>query len=298
VPTVTTWQNIADQGRARDAFARTLAADRMPHAYILTGGSAHVRRDVILAIASAINCPVALQQQPPSADACGRCESCEKFARGTHPDFHVLTGTGASGQVAIETVRDMIVRLALLPNEAQVRVIAVHEATALAGPAANALLKTLEEPPARTLFVLATAAPDQLLPTIKSRCQRLRLAGREDEPSNEDSARINALAERILAFCNDARDPTEAVEPASDLAAAVAEKVGETKNAHLLVIEATAERLADRARAAALQHDTAAARRDARRATAALQWHFSMRVHNAHPVLATETLLGELRDPL
>ncbi len=246
---------------------------------------------MILAIASALNCAAG-----PSANGCGQCDSCSKLARGTHPDFHVLQPTGASGQVAIETVRDMIVRLALLPNEANVRVIVVHEATALAGPAANALLKTLEEPPARTLFILATAAPDQLLPTIKSRCQRLRLAGHEDTPDNEDSARVAALAARVLAFCDDAS--TESGEPASDLAAAIAEKTGDTKNPHLRVIEAAAERLAERARAAALNHDLGAARRDAHRATAALQWHFSMRVHNAHPLLATETLLGELRDPL
>ncbi len=291
VPSVTTWQSIIGQNQARDTFARTVAADRMPHAYILSGGSAHIRHDVILAIASAINCA-----EGPTANGCGQCESCNKFARGTHPDFVVLQPTGASGQVAIETVRDMIIRLALLPNEANVRVIVVHEATALAGPAANALLKTLEEPPARTLFILATAAPDQLLPTIKSRCQRLRLIGHEDEPSNDDTVRIAILAERVLAFCDDAT--TSPSESASDLAAAIAEKVGDTKHPHLLIIEAAAERLADRARLAARQHDPRAARRDARRATAALQWHFSMRVHNAHPLLATETLLGELRDPL
>src|SRR5437660_264263 len=87
------------------------------------------------------------------------------------------TSRGAANIVPIESVRaQVIARIALPPHEANVRVFVVEEATSMAPPAANALLKTLEEPPARTLFVLCTTAPEQLLPTIRSRCQRVRFA--------------------------------------------------------------------------------------------------------------------------
>jgi DNA polymerase III delta' subunit len=291
LPSVQTWQTIVGQQRARTAFINALQSQRLPHAYMVSGASAVTRQAVTFAMAASINC-----LQPASVgDACGHCASCHKIANATHPDIIVLAGSGASAQIPIETVRDMIVRLALLPNEANTRVIIVHEATALAGPAANALLKTLEEPPARTMFILATAAPDQLLPTIRSRCQRLRLSGSDDDEVG-DNERVDALTARVLAFCND--DAASAKEPTSDLAAAIAEKIVDVKNAHLAVVENVAQQLGERAKQAALAGNLVAAKRDSRRATAALQWHFSMRVHNAHPFLATETLLGELRDPL
>src|SRR5690606_21936856 len=93
---------------------------------------------------------------------------------GAHPDVVTLERQGAAGTIPIEIIRSRVIpALALAPHEARARFFLVEEATSLLGPAANALLKTLEEPPARTHFVLGTAAAAELLPTIRSRCQRI-----------------------------------------------------------------------------------------------------------------------------
>ena len=108
------------------------------------------------------------------------CDACAKIAAGIHPDVVTLVREGAAQIVPIESVRNQVIARdrACRRTRRAIRVFIVEEATAMAPPAANALLKTLEEPPARTLFVLCTTAPEQLLPTIRSRCQRVRFAAR------------------------------------------------------------------------------------------------------------------------
>src|SRR5262245_64674900 len=128
--------------------------------------------DTALALACALNCGT------NRGEGCGECEACSKIIGGIHPDVGTLVREGAANIVPIESVRNQVIgRIALPPHEALTRVFIVEEATSMAPPAANALLKTLEEPPARTLFVLCTTAPEQLLPTIRSRCQRVRFGG-------------------------------------------------------------------------------------------------------------------------
>jgi DNA polymerase III delta prime subunit len=283
---VNPWSDIAGAANAQATIAHSMAANRVAHAYLLTGGNPDSRAAVIRAVACALNCesPTALEHP---GDACGSCDSCRKILTNIHPDMVVLMPTGASAQVAIETVRDMTIRLGLLPNEAKVRVVIIHEAVGLAGPAANALLKTLEEPPARTMFILATSAPDQLLPTIRSRCQRLRMTADGTVVADTTANTNQILAEKIIAYCN----KTDSVHEVG-IAAAVVEE----KGAHLQIVStlsiAFAQHATQAARDGAWQH----ARINAQRAMVAQHWHFAMRVHNAHPLLATEAMLSELRE--
>src|ERR1044071_7253341 len=127
--------------------------------------------DTALELARALNCLTV------RGAGCGECDACAKFIAGIPPDVVTLVREGAAQIVPIESVRNQVIaRVGFPPHEGKLRVFIVEEATALAPPAANALLKPLEEPRSRTLFVLGSPAPDQLLPTIRSRCQRVRFA--------------------------------------------------------------------------------------------------------------------------
>src|SRR5262249_22738149 len=106
-------------------------------------------------------------------DACGECPTCRRIARGVHPDVLVIE-PGDSGSIKIEPVRRVIDQAAFRPFEGRRRVVIFNEADALVEPAQHALLKTLEEPPAASMFLLVSSLPDALLPTVRSRCPRLR----------------------------------------------------------------------------------------------------------------------------
>jgi DNA polymerase-3 subunit delta' len=109
------------------------------------------------------------------ADACGACAACGKIARGMHPDVLVIE-PGETGSIKIEQVREVIDRAQYRPFEGRRRVVIVDEADAMVPQAQNALLKTLEEPPPGSIFILVSSIPDALLQTVRSRCPRLRFA--------------------------------------------------------------------------------------------------------------------------
>ena len=99
--------------------------------------------------------------------------SCTRIARLVHADV-LLVEPGDTGVIKVDQVREVVERTAYRPFEGRRRVVIVDEADAMLSEAQNALLKTLEEPPSASMFVLVTSRPDELLPTVRSRCQRLR----------------------------------------------------------------------------------------------------------------------------
>ena len=106
-------------------------------------------------------------------DGCGACPSCSRIARGVHPDV-VFLEPGETGAIKIDAVRDAIERSAYRPFEGKRRVVIADDAEAMVPEAQNAMLKTLEEPPLGSTFILVSSRPDMLLPTVRSRCQQLR----------------------------------------------------------------------------------------------------------------------------
>ena len=106
-------------------------------------------------------------------DACGKCKACKRIARGVHPDV-LFVEPGDNGSIKIEQVRDIVDRAAYRPFEGRRRAVIIDQADALVPAAQNALLKTLEEPPPSSVFMLITSRPDMLLPTVLSRCPRLQ----------------------------------------------------------------------------------------------------------------------------
>jgi DNA polymerase-3 subunit delta' len=122
-----------------------------------------------VALAQLLNC----ETPRPEPDACGECPACRRIARRVHADA-LFIEPGDSGSIKIEQIREVIERSAYRPFEGRRRVVIINDADAIVVEAQNALLKTLEEPPPASTFVLVTSRPDTLLITVRSRCQRLR----------------------------------------------------------------------------------------------------------------------------
>jgi DNA polymerase III delta' subunit len=272
---VSIWQGIG-QDRVTGLLRGAIERDRVPNAYLFSGPPGAPLLDTASALACALNC------QRQKGDPCGECEACSKIIAGIHPDVVTLVREGAANIVPIESVRTQVIgRIGLPPHEADTRVFIVEEATAMAPPAANALLKTLEEPPARTLFVLCTTAPEQLLPTIRSRCQRVRFGGGAPV-ADADAARAERIAALGEELASDVPDPT------------LPGRVAEGKGDAAPVLVAAAQRLHARAHEAAAAGDVMTARRAAKRAETILSWHTAIAVHNASPALAIDAVIAQL----
>ncbi len=156
-------------------LARAIERGSLPPSLIFSGPEGVGKRLAAVALAQALNCEraIAWPGDDPGVSGCGSCGVCRRIARGVHADVLVVE-PGDTGTIKVDQVREAIERSAYRPFEGRKRVVIVDEADALVPEAQNALLKTLEEPPAASVFVLVTSRPDLLLPTVRSRCQRLR----------------------------------------------------------------------------------------------------------------------------
>ncbi|MSQ82941.1 MAG: DNA polymerase III subunit delta' [Myxococcales bacterium] len=150
-------------------LAQLIANGRWGHAYLFAGPGGVGRRTVAQALLGRLAC---LQPASDHADPCGTCRSCAALNRNQHPDLTVLERDGQF--IKIEQVREMTNRLRYDPVVGRIKAVIIDECDRLHEAAANALLKTLEEPPPATVFVLITAKPQALLDTIRSRCQMVR----------------------------------------------------------------------------------------------------------------------------
>jgi DNA polymerase-3 subunit delta' len=145
----------------------------MPPAVLMAGPAGVGKRATAIAVAQAINCLQPRSSPEFERDACGECASCRRIARGVHPDV-IIVEPGDSGAIKIEQLRSVIEQSQYRPFEGRRRVVIVDEADAAGADAQSALLKTLEEPPSGSIFILVSSIPDALLPTVLSRCPRLR----------------------------------------------------------------------------------------------------------------------------
>jgi len=160
---------VVGQEIVQQALQRAIERSRLPHALLFTGPQGVGKATTALLLAQALNC-----RASGPVDTCGECISCSKIARGIHPDVMWIAPTPRI--IRIEQIREAITAIGYRPHEGKRRVVIVDEAHAMQGPAQNAFLKTLEEPPASTSIVLVTPAPGSLLPTVQSRCQTLRFS--------------------------------------------------------------------------------------------------------------------------
>jgi DNA polymerase III subunit delta' len=169
------FRDVTGHARLVDLLARSIAGGTLPPSLLLAGPSGIGKRLVAVAVSQALNClePGTRNQEPGTVDACGRCAACTRIARGVHSDV-LLAEPGDNGSIKIDQVRDIIDRAGYRPFEGRRRAVIIDEADALVPAAQNALLKTLEEPPPSSVFMLVTSRPDVLLPTVRSRCPQLR----------------------------------------------------------------------------------------------------------------------------
>ncbi len=193
---------IKGQDRAVGIIARALAHDALAHAYLFSGDAGVGKMTTALALAAAVHCTARGEE-----GGCGECPACRKVAAASHPDVHVLAADGE--EIKIDQIRQVQADLALRPFEGVKKVLIIDGAESLNTAAANAFLKTLEEPPGDALLVLITAMPQALLDTIRSRCQEIRflplpravLAHELEEKrglSTEDARFLAALANGSL----------------------------------------------------------------------------------------------------
>ena len=160
------FDDVIGQERVVDGLARAVKSGHVPHAYLFEGPSGVGKRGTALGLALALTC-----ERAPGR-GCGACDSCRRIEAGIHPDAPTFAPEGT--QLLIEQAKAIVALAQSRPHEAPVGVIVVDDAYTLNASAANSLLKTLEEPAARNHLVLCTSAPERLLPTIRSRAQRVR----------------------------------------------------------------------------------------------------------------------------
>ena len=177
---------------------RAVENERPPHAILLAGPRGVGKTTLALDFAAGLLCLAAER----SARPCRECAACRKVAHGNHPDLHRLAPEGAGQQIRVGQVQSLASELALLPLEGRYRIAIIESAQRLNIDAQNALLKTLEEPPPAVVIVLAADDSAALLPTVVSRCARLRLGPLPVEPIAQiiaaaglaDSARAATIA--------------------------------------------------------------------------------------------------------
>lgn len=158
-----TFDRIIGHDRQKDILRRALSGGRLAHAYLFAGPEGVGKRLMALAVARVLFCE--------SGTGCGSCSACRKLENRNHPDLHVLEADGTS--IKIEQVRAIQRDLGLRPSEGRRKVCLIEAADLMTTAAANALLKTLEEPRGDTLLILLSSQPQRLLETIRSRCQTL-----------------------------------------------------------------------------------------------------------------------------
>lgn len=168
------WQ----QGQWRNLQMRRQAG-RMPHALLFAGPEGMGKRHLAATLSWGLLC----EQPTPDGTGCGRCRSCQLLDAGSHPDRLIVTPVEEGKDIGIQQVRELSEYQALKPQYAANKVITLEPADRMTVSAANALLKTLEEPTEGTLLLLVSHYPEKLLPTIRSRCQTVVFA-----PIADDSA--------------------------------------------------------------------------------------------------------------
>ena len=157
------FESILGQPQVREFLRAMVAADRVSHAYLFCGPAGSNTTLAAYALAQAVVCEA-------GPVPCGTCEACRKVMRRKHPDVRFFAPEGAAGYL-VEQVRDIVSDTALAPIQAKSKVYILDRVDQLGVQAANAFLKTLEEPPADVVIILLARTREGVLPTIVSRCQ-------------------------------------------------------------------------------------------------------------------------------
>ena len=158
-----TFEEVAGQKHIIKTLKNALATNKIAHAYLFCGPRGTGKTTMAKLFAKALNCEEGIGHQ------CNHCSNCLEVIEGSHPDVIEIDAASNNG---VEQVRDLIDKVSYLPIKGRYKVYIIDEVHMMSTSAFNALLKTIEEPPAHVIFILATTEPHNILPTILSRCQR------------------------------------------------------------------------------------------------------------------------------
>src|SRR5689334_11282276 len=161
-----TFDEVVGQSHIAQTLKKAIESGRIAHAYLFCGTRGTGKTSTARILAKALNCE---SSKGPTTEPCGKCESCLAIARGDDIDVIEIDAASNTG---VDNVRDLIANSQFHPARSRFKVYIIDEVHMLSKSAFNALLKTLEEPPAHVKFILATTEPEKVLPTILSRCQR------------------------------------------------------------------------------------------------------------------------------
>lgn len=155
---------LVGQKAVKTTLKNALASGKIAHAYLFSGPRGTGKTSMARILAKALNC-----EQGPTAEPCGQCGNCQRIVQGTSLDVIEID---AASNTSVDNIRDLREQVAFTPVESRYKVYIIDEVHMLSTGAFNALLKTLEEPPAHAVFILATTDPQKVPATIQSRCQR------------------------------------------------------------------------------------------------------------------------------
>lgn len=179
-----TFEEVAGQKHIIKTLRNALATNKIAHAYLFCGPRGTGKTTMAKLFAKALNCDEGIGHQ------CNKCSNCLEIIEGSHPDVIEIDAASNNG---VEQVRDLIDKVNYLPIKGRYKVYIIDEVHMMTANAFNALLKTIEEPPAHVIFILATTEPHNILPTILSRCQRYDFSKVSDGDIEE---RMNIVLEK------------------------------------------------------------------------------------------------------
>ncbi len=157
----------------------SLANDRLGHAYMFVGGDIETLELQAIELARTLNChsPKAISKKGIPLDSCRECVACRKVATHNFPDLDIIRPESKSRVITVEQIRRIIQKVSLKATEGRYKVAIISSAERMPSVTINALLKTLEEPPDYTVFMLLTQHPEKIIDTVLSRCLRLNFEG-------------------------------------------------------------------------------------------------------------------------
>ncbi len=170
------FQHSANGDRSVAVLKKSLLSGRVGHAYLFSSDTIAEVESVAVSFAQALNCVKPLPRSSPH-EPCGQCRSCDNVAKRTHVDVHWVRPESKSRVITVDQMRDLMGEVFLKPTEGGYKIAVIVSADRLNKESANAFLKTLEEPPDKSVILLLTTEPARVLETIRSRCLRLPFEG-------------------------------------------------------------------------------------------------------------------------